>query len=72
MTSATPSITNLAAANLTAQLTQLQSQLRQQFPVVGTGLLLHSKPGKKAKFAKVNTLNQSGQSGSEDRYSTWN
>ncbi|CAG8492525.1 6705_t:CDS:2 [Dentiscutata heterogama] len=58
---------------LAAQLTQpqLQSQ-QQQFPVIGTGLLLYSKPRKKAKFAKVNTPNQSEQSGSEDEYSTWN
>ncbi|CAG8562620.1 226_t:CDS:1, partial [Dentiscutata heterogama] len=55
-----------------AQLTQPQSQSQQQFPVVGTGLLLYSKLRKKAKFAKVNTLNQLGQSGSEDGYSTWN
>ncbi|CAG8764339.1 16254_t:CDS:1, partial [Dentiscutata heterogama] len=56
---------------LAVQLTQPQSS-QPQFPVVRTGLPSHSKPGKKAKFAKVNTPNQSGQSGSEDGYSTWN
>ncbi|CAG8641946.1 543_t:CDS:1, partial [Dentiscutata heterogama] len=60
-------LTSQQIQQLTTQLTQPQSQSQQQqFPVVGTGLLLHSKPGKKAKFAKVNTPNQLGQSESED------